>query len=351
MSSLMACLISCNELLDGLPHQVRRTAEDQSKQLARQIEQQKAVTGESIGAMRLEALSRSTALEAYRQENAALRSQLESETAAARAARAAAAAHEHQKLAAEQKAMAQKETLARKLSVLVAFGISLRATFRAWTTFTQQERDQRERERVEQVLERRTLKAAKRFLHGVAGCIGPRAVFSAWSHLVRREIRARELERRRSAADERAAETRLQKELFSANKEKMASRILKVIVGTSVQRILHAWHELARTSALTRERDEMLHAQEERAEKDAAVRLSKLLSAFEVHRSRGWTRQLFYAWRAHVLSSRLHGNAGSVLRAMEERDALAAQLRLALAGREAEARRVDMVRSAAPPSQ
>jgi hypothetical protein len=32
---------------------------------------------------------------------------------------------------------------------------------------------------------------------------------------------------------------------------------------------------------------------------------------------------------------------------MEERDALAAQLRLALAGREAEARRVDMVRSEA----
>jgi hypothetical protein len=100
---------------------VRRTAEDQSKQLARQIEQQKAITGESIGAMRLEALSRSTALEAYRQENAALRSQLESETAAARAARAAAAAQEHQKLAAEQKAMVQKETLARKLGVLVAF--------------------------------------------------------------------------------------------------------------------------------------------------------------------------------------------------------------------------------------
>jgi hypothetical protein len=47
-------LRACNELLDGLPHQVRRTAEDQSKQLARQIEQQKAVTGESIGAMRLD---------------------------------------------------------------------------------------------------------------------------------------------------------------------------------------------------------------------------------------------------------------------------------------------------------
>ena len=33
---------------------MRRTAEDQSKQLARQIEQQKAITGESIGAMRLD---------------------------------------------------------------------------------------------------------------------------------------------------------------------------------------------------------------------------------------------------------------------------------------------------------
>jgi hypothetical protein len=46
----MACLITASLL----PHQVRRTAEDQSKQLARQIEQQKAITGESIGAMRLD---------------------------------------------------------------------------------------------------------------------------------------------------------------------------------------------------------------------------------------------------------------------------------------------------------
>ena len=452
---------------------VRTTAEAQAEQLRAQMEQHSQATDESIGAMRLEALSRAHSLEAQAAQVRELQAELNREVSAKTAARRDGEALEAELRAAAAKAETRQEKMSRRILRQLVSSLAARI-FHSWAGLAIEEARKRRRQAeaceerqaaldeqarlraelegaaasAEEVAQAKKEAMARKLLRGCEQRRGA-VVFFAWRALAVEATRRRERERIQAdleAAAEKAEALRLKETLLAdTQKERIAAKVGKALVTGSLRRVLLGWHEVAAAAAGRREADRLRDAADERLlqvkahesaaklalvqkafaahqaesllhvftawravasraavlratapldeqlaaataelanarrqgallrqalealgvepppsseadvealrassvaiEAKAMAKMGNVLSMLEAERRREHTRRLLLGWRRVALAGKAGARAGSAHRAYEERDAVAAQLRLAVAGREAEARRVDMVRS------